>query len=212
MLDQITLLIIQIQVVTLSGALAPGPLTTAVVGSGLRSGWRAGFYAALGHLAVELPLILIIGLGVTSFLENITLQFILLISGSMALFYFGYLQIRYSKKPLDAGTSDRHPLLIGALFSLLNPYFIMWWLTIGGVLIFKWIDLLGYNISIIPFYVSHVWMDFAWLALISLLAGKGVEKLRWEYISILNIILGGILILFGLMFVYNAISLIRRGT
>lgn len=201
--SRIAFLIFQVQIITISGALAPGPLTMATIGSGFKYGWKAGFYTAVGHVVVEFPLVMLIGLGIASILNNLLLQFILLFGGSSALFYFGYIQVRYSNKPLKAEFIHHHPTLIGAVFSLFNPYFIMWWLAVGGVLIYNWINLLGYT-TLTLFYITHVWMDFAWLILLSYLASAGIKRLKSPIVKGLNIILGVILFVFGILFLHDA--------
>jgi threonine/homoserine/homoserine lactone efflux protein len=52
--------------ISLSGAMAPGPITAAIPAVGTRSR-HAGVLVALGHLAVELPLILLLVAGIGKF-------------------------------------------------------------------------------------------------------------------------------------------------
>ncbi|MEM1673049.1 MAG: LysE family transporter, partial [Archaeoglobaceae archaeon] len=100
--------------VSASGALAPGPLLFATMNVSLRAGRYAGFMAALGHMAFELPLILAITFGIWSFIQDPGTSFMIGIVGSAALVAFGLLQIRSSIKSFsgnDPGSSGQIPLL-----------------------------------------------------------------------------------------------------
>ncbi len=55
--------------ISLSGVMAPGPITAATLAAGARSR-HAGAMIALGHAVVEMPLILLLVVGVGSFLES----------------------------------------------------------------------------------------------------------------------------------------------
>ncbi len=206
-LTEIALLIIQIQVITASGALSPGPLTAATLGSGVKYGFKGGLLIAFGHMIIEFPMVILLGLGTISIFNNIYIHAILMIIGSSALFYFGYMQMK-SSDISSRGYIGYNPILIGSALSLFNIHFIVWWLTIGSILIFKWIELLGF--ATIPlFYILHVWMDYLWLGILSHLAKLGVDKYGGSYIRIFNIIVGIILILFGIYFLVDALKTIQ---
>ncbi|MGC9071738.1 MAG: LysE family transporter, partial [Acidilobus sp.] len=66
------------------------------------------------------------------------------------------------------------PLMAGFLLTALNPFFLLWWLTVGLLLIEAASAMglvLGYSIM----YPSHVWMDYAWLAFVASM-GEGGRK------------------------------------
>ena len=74
----------------------------------------------------------------------------------------------------EAGTTAAiaKPLLMGAAVSIGNPYFILWWATVG-------LALLGGaarsgRVAVPVFYVGHILSDFVWYAFIaaSLVLGK----------------------------------------
>jgi len=62
------LLVVQTVVISLSGVIAPGPLTTTALAAGTRSR-HAGAHLALGHGVVELPLMLLILAGLGTLLK-----------------------------------------------------------------------------------------------------------------------------------------------
>ena len=75
-------------------------------------------------------------------------------------------------EPMKSG----NPLpLTGALLSLANPYWIIWWATIGlgYVLISGKLGLPG----ILAFFIGHILADLTWYAFVSLAVHKGRDIL-----------------------------------
>ena len=201
---EVSVLILEIQIVTASGALSPGPLTAATLGSGIKYGYKGGLLIAFGHMIIEFPLVILIGLGLMNILNDIYIHIILMLLGASALFYFGYIQIR-SSEDVSASYTGSNPMFIGLTLSLFNIYFLIWWASIGSLLIYSWIRIMGF--ATLPiFYILHVWMDFIWLAFISHLAKIGVDRCGGRHIKIINNILGSILFIFGGYFLLDALT------
>ena len=51
-------------VISITGVMAPGPLFTANIAYGIRGGIKSGFKMAIGHTIVEIPIVVIFGLGI----------------------------------------------------------------------------------------------------------------------------------------------------
>ncbi len=81
-------------VISASGVMAPGPLFAAAVSYGLRDGKRAGFKMAIGHTIVELPLVILLGIGVFSLESFPEFRTIISILGAITLFVFATIQIK----------------------------------------------------------------------------------------------------------------------
>ncbi len=204
-LNEVLLLILEIQIFTVSGALAPGPLSMATFGAGLKEGWKAGIFSATGHLIAELPIFYLIALGLLTVESVLEVRWLLLIVGGLFLIYLAIQHIRIDVEWFEARGDSRHPLLIGFIFSLFNPYFILWWVMIGSIFIYDTLKLLGFGF--LPLiYLTHVWMDYFWLTFLSILAGYGVKRFGGRIVRIVNIVLGFILLFFAGMFLYDAIS------
>ena len=88
---------------------------------------------------------------------------------------------------------DRGPLIVGIIFTAMNPFFVIWWLTVGLKLISDSIYLFGIIGGALVLFLFHIWMDYAWLALTAYLSSKGrsLFKMRTYYffITCINIIL-----------------------
>ena len=197
-------LIVEIVSLTSSGALSPGPLTFSAIVLGMKKGWKAGFLEAVGHTLFEFPLVLLIGVGSSHIINNELFLNIAGMIGGLALIIFSILLLQ-DLISLRRGDGERvlkisgGPILTGFLFTALNPYFIVWWTTVGLKLIID-IILAGGILFVIFLYPIHVWMDYLWLSLVSYLSSKG-RKLGVK-------IQAGILIIFIIILMYYGIKFI----
>jgi threonine/homoserine/homoserine lactone efflux protein len=183
----------------LTGALAPGPTLVAAVNSSLKSGWTAGPKVAMGHALVELFVFFLIVLGLATAAQQYS-RFIAVLGG-LALIAFGLLTVKGSKKAsLDAPTSNsaQNPYLAGVLTSAANPYFWIWWLSIGGAMVID--GLKGGLILASLFMIGHWGADFGWYTLVSASLDKGRSVLSEANYQRILALCGCFLIVFGLYY------------
>lgn len=197
--------------VTASGALAPGPLFFATITHGTKSGIRSGVAFAISHTVVEFTLIMLFALGLLTVASEPAVKTIIGILGGCVLIAFGILQIKNSflawQKPRETKVmSSQHLFLIGLAFTGLNPYFILWWLTVGAQLIILSLEFAGL-LGVIFMYICHVWMDYVWLTSLSFFAKKGTTVIGWMGYRIILGIFGGILLYFGFTFLLPALNI-----
>jgi len=193
-------------VVSASGALSPGPLTAATAALGAKRGWRAGLLAALGHAIAELPLVVLMGLGLFAVLESVAASSALALAGGSFLLLFGSLTLKDALKLESLDRAEvrnpyENPLLVGLTLSALNPFFIVWWLGIGAPLISEALGLWGLG-GIALMYVSHVWLDFAWLPAVAHLASLGRFNAR---------VLRALLLASAVAVMFFGISFLKKG-
>jgi threonine/homoserine/homoserine lactone efflux protein len=191
-------------VVTASGALAPGPLFFTNISHGVKSGAKGGLAFSVGHTIFELGLVMFLALTLQTVVNQPLIKLVVGVAGGAALLVFGFLQIREaltseSTVTSKTGIRSKNPLFLGTLFTGLNPYFIIWWLTVGMTLIVDALALASFA-GVLLMYVSHVWMDYAWLIGTAYLAKKGTNLAGSQGYRVLMIIFGVILIDFGLRF------------
>jgi len=188
-------------VISASGVMSPGPLFAANVMYGLREGKISGIKMAMGHTIVEFPLILLLGVGFFSIESIPEIRTAITILGAAGLFVFAILQIRsVTKQKFNLETrSGQGPFVAGILLSALNPFFIIWWLTIGLVLISESIQNFGI-IGIVILFLFHIWMDYAWLFTIAAFSSKAKNYLSKRNFKIIIIGLSVVLIYFGIDF------------
>ena len=205
-MNQILEFAVTVIVISASGVMAPGPLFAANVSYGLRKGTRSGIKMAVGHTIVEFPLIILLGIGVFSLETFPEFRTVISIFGAITLFVFAALQIKtLLRKKEEIYSSSKHsPLITGIALSALNPFFIIWWATIGFKLISDAILIWAFSGILVVFFL-HIWMDFAWLGGISFLASKSSKILSNRNYKILMIGLSLILVYFGITFLVDVI-------
>ena len=191
-------------VISASGVMSPGPLFAANVMYGLREGKISGIKMAVGHTIVEFPLILLLGIGYFSIESIPEIRTIITILGAIGLFGFAILQIRsVTKQEFSLETkSGQGPFMAGILLSALNPFFIIWWLTIGLILISESLQNFGI-IGIVILFLFHIWMDYAWLFTIAIFSSKAKNYLSKRNFKIIIIGLSVVLIYFGISFLFK---------
>jgi threonine/homoserine/homoserine lactone efflux protein len=169
--------------VALSGALMPGPLLTVTVGEAARRGFWAGPLIIVGHALLELALVLLLlaGLGVWLHRPAVLGTVGLVGAGMLGWMGVGLLKAsRHSHLELEGnGEAGMHPVVAGVLMSVANPYWLLWWLTIGlGYVMFS----IEYGLlGVALFYLGHILADFAWYTLVSGAVAQGRRFLSDRY-------------------------------
>ena len=122
-------------IVALSGALMPGPLLTVTVGEAARRGFWAGPLIIVGHALLELGLVLLLLVGLGAWLNQPLILGTVGVLGAGMLGWMGFMTLKASRQgrlEFDAkDDSGLNPVLAGVLMSAANPYWLLWWLTIG---------------------------------------------------------------------------------
>ena len=200
--------VVTIVVVTASGALAPGPLFFATISHGSKHGAKSGLIFSIAHTVVEFSLIMLFALGLLTVASEPVVKQVIGIAGGNVLIAFGLIQIRGSIifKPEDLKkphSSYRHLFLIGLAFTGLNPYFILWWLTVGGQLIIIALEFAAL-LGVVFMFICHVWMDYAWLTGVAYFSKKGTDIMGLKWYRPLMAVFGVALIYFGVTFILEA--------
>jgi len=76
--------------ISLSGALSPGPLTALSISEGARAGRWSGTRLALGHGLVEIPLVFAIAYGLGAWLRQPLVGGLIGLVGAAVLLWMGY--------------------------------------------------------------------------------------------------------------------------
>ncbi len=187
--------------VTPSGALSPGPLTTATVALGVRGGgWRTGFKVALGHMLVELPFValLCVAFRRIEYMLRGPLGEAMNILAFMFIVYFAALLLKDAYRGAGGEASKgfgRNPIVVGAALTGFNVFFLLWWVTVGLAIIRSAVEsgIIGFTVM----YVSHVWIDYAWPALLAEAGSRSAMITGGKGYRILLTTLAVILIIFG---------------
>ncbi len=199
-------------VLALSGALMPGPLLTVTISESVKKGPWVGPMVILGHGLLELGLVILIILGLGPYLKGPLVTSCVALVGGLVLVFMGYSMFKESgsislpgeKEETCCNTPIRTygPFLLGIVMSISNPYWLIWWVTIG----------LGYLTSamqmglsgIASFFLGHVTADLVWYSAVSTAICKGRRVMST---TIYQAILKGCaacLLVFGVWFIYSA--------
>jgi threonine/homoserine/homoserine lactone efflux protein len=188
----------------LTGAMAPGPLLTITIGESARRGGIVGPMVVLGHGMLELSLLFLIVFGLGNILHNELIFSIIAFVGGFILIYMGCGTIKglkhYQLQNAPAGQQKGfHPIISGIVVSLSNPYWFIWWITIGmGYVMFA----RGLGIKgIFAFFTGHILSDLLWYSFISYSIQFGGKFLSMKAIKAILLACSMFLILFGGFFI-----------
>jgi threonine/homoserine/homoserine lactone efflux protein len=196
----------------LTGAMAPGPLLTITIGESARRGGIVGPLVVLGHGILEFTLLVVIILGAANLLTSPVVYSFVAICGGFVLIYMGYGIIKNIKNyslvpPPEKGKQGLHPVLIGVVVSLSNPYWFIWWITIGmGYIMFA--GNLGVA-GILIFFAGHILSDLVWYSFISYGIQFGGRHVSLRAIKSVLFACSMFLIIFGLLFIIKGYNFIR---
>jgi threonine/homoserine/homoserine lactone efflux protein len=203
------LFLVQVFVVSLSGALQPGPVTATAISLGARNRW-AGTLLAFGHGIVEFPLMVLIVLGLGDFFQKTAVKIFIGAAGGVVLLFMAYNMFktaRHAVATAQAGPGAR-PILAGIVLTASNPYFLVWWTTVG----------LGFALTatnfglhaFVLFAIVHWLVDFAWVTMLSFASFHGKTLLGPKSLEITLKLCAAVMLVFGLFFLYSSLTLLIK--
>ena len=163
-------------IVALSGALMPGPLFTVTVSESSRRGPVAGPLLIAGHGILELALVAALMLGVGPLLKKEPVFVVTALAGSAVLLWMAGGMLRsLPQLSLTVDGTKRSArgnlVLAGILLSLANPYWTVWWVSIGLGYITHSMKLGLFGVA--AFFSGHILADLAWYSFVSMAVCKG---------------------------------------
>src|SRR4030095_11034620 len=135
----------EVVLLSASGVLSPGPLFLMNLVYGTKQGYQTGLKIASSHAMIEFPLIVILTISFFQLTNTPAVTYnlnVLGLVGGTSIIIFAIIQIinitrKEKRKNLFNNSNPRvpfivdKPVLLGIIFSALNPFFIAWWLTVG---------------------------------------------------------------------------------
>jgi len=199
-------ILLSVVVISFSGVMMPGPMTAVTLAKSYKSPW-AGTQIALGHAVIEVPMILLIYFGFAQFFQNDIVRLVLSVLGSGMIIWLGISMFRARVEVTQKGKDlPYNSFTAGILTSVFNPFFLLWWATIGGMLIMRILDF-G-TVGLIVFIIVHWSCDLVWLSLFSTVVYRthalwGRKLQEWLFIACSLLLVG-----FGLWFLISGIQLV----
>jgi threonine/homoserine/homoserine lactone efflux protein len=192
--------------ISLAGAISPGPIMVVTLAKGMEDP-RAGFKIALGHVLIDTPMILLIYFGLGEFFQDSLLQFALSILGGGVFIWMGFALFRARAHIVQSTTGLRYnAFTLGILTTVLNPMFLLWWATIGTLLIAQ---IYSYGITgLVAFILAVEIPNLVVYSVASVLAYRsrplwGPNLQRWLFMAF-----GVLLASFGVWFLVNGIQIL----
>lgn len=196
-----------------SGAMMPGPMLGVTIEGSLKKGAKAGPVVVLGHGALEFMLVMAMALGLKDFFASPRVAGMIGLIGGAFLMWMGFDMAKSAVRntvSIQNGAKGRFEVqnlaLAGALVSITNPYFIMWWATTGMEMI-RQAYVLGWW-GVMFFYIGHILSDFTWYSAVSIGIARGKKILSNNLYRWIIFALGLFLIGFSLYFIYGGIKML----
>ena len=199
-------LLLAVTAISLTGVMAPGPVTAVTITKGaVRK--ESGVLLALGHGIVEMPMIALIALGFAAVVTVPGVKAIVGLLGGGVLVWMGAGMFRTKVEAFDARRDpSRGCLLAGLTATAANPYWFVWWATVGATLVARasaW-GLVG----LAAFALTHWLCDLGWLSFLSW--GVFTSRRFWTpavHRGVL-VVCGSVMVGFGVWFIISGIRLL----
>jgi threonine/homoserine/homoserine lactone efflux protein len=200
-------------IVGFSGAIVPGPMFVVVLTQSSSKGIWASFFISLGHSILELLILILFLIGILKFADNPVFVRVIGVLGGVALLYIAsdILYKNFKKKiSIDLNNMDLAKMkkksnlfniFQGALTSAANPYWLIWWLTIGSAFLLKSRSF-GYP-GIASFYFGHISADFIWYMFVGILISKGRRFISMKVYRIIMLLCSLFLVYLGIKFIID---------
>jgi threonine/homoserine/homoserine lactone efflux protein len=193
-----------------SGAIVPGPMLTVSITESFKKGYKAGTSVVFGHVAAEAGMVVLLGLGLSQLIgAKAPFVAICIIGGAVLVFMGVNLIMRgRSKAPIQATAEKRTfaygPVYGGLITSLSNPYFFLWWFTVGAAFAFEGLRLAGL-VGLAAFLIGHWASDFSWYGFVSFCTDRGAAIAGDRAYQVVLLSCGVFLSILGLGFVCNGL-------
>ena len=179
----------------------PGPLTAATVARGYYDK-NAGLLIGVGHGIVEIPIIALIYFGFASYLAIPIVKQAAGVAGGLLLIIMGGMIFLTFKKPVGGSVAlPYNSLVTGIVMTGGNPYFFLWWATIGVALVAGAVSFGIY--ALILFTIIHLSCDIVWEQFISMTMFRTRHLWTPRVQQIVFGICAAVLIGFGVWFVVS---------
>jgi len=188
--------------IAFSGAIVPGPVLTVAVSETAKRGFIAGPLIVCGHGILEVVLIALVVMGLSDAMQNEVFLGIAGGFGGVFLLWLSFDMLRslgqMSGEFEGGATVWGGPVMAGILTSAANPYWIIWWVTVGlsYIVISMKFGLIGLTV----FFVGHILADLLWYSFISFLVSSGKRHLSSGIYKVITGVCALLLLFFGLYF------------
>jgi threonine/homoserine/homoserine lactone efflux protein len=203
--SSLPLFLASVMLISLTGVMMPGPVTALTITRGIRRR-EAGALIAVGHGIIEALIILFIYLGFARFFRLPIVTISIGLAGGLFLLWMGF-QMFMNRNKLDDQQKQlsHNSVVAGLTLTAVNPYFFLWWATIGTALLAS-ARSFGSG-GVLAMGVTHWLCDFSWLFLLSFVVFKSRQLWTYNVHKVVFSVCSALLASFGVWFLYSAIHL-----
>lgn len=199
----------------LSGAVMPGPLLAFTISKVPAHGGWAGPRIILGHMILEMTFVTLLALGLATYFQSVWVTIIIGLVGGITMLVMGIKMIVDSKDlRLDiaaGGDPNAKGVIAGGIFiSLANPYWTIWWTTIGLSCVICALGMHWKWAALAAFFVGHILSDFAWYSFISFGLHRGKRLMSDRIYRNLIRVCAVAMVGFGIWFFVTGINKYRE--
>jgi len=204
--------------ISLSGALSPGPLTAMAISEGARAGRWSGARLALGHGLVEIPLVFGIAYGLGAWLRQPLVSGLIGLVGAGVLLWMGYgltvgawsgrMRLYGGEGPAPGALRFGH-VPGGMALTIFNQYWAIWWASVGALYVGRVSVLDSGLLAIGGLAFTHWLTDLGWLGGLSLVAGSGSGSIGERGYRAVLLACGVFLLAFGVYMAWSGIGFLR---
>jgi len=198
-----------------SGALMPGPLLGLTIDVGIKKGAKGGLLLGIGHALLELITVILLMIGLKEFIASPIVSGIIGMVGGLVLLLMGldmFISAYKNKVSLEDLKTGEHkysgPKLIikGITVSISNPYFILWWASIGMALLLDSLKVGIVGIALV--YIGHILSDISWFTFVAFSMSKSKKLMSPRVYRGLIMSLGIFVSGFAIYFINSGIRFI----
>ena len=205
-------------IVGFSGALMPGPLLTVVISGSARRGFWEGPALVLGHAVAEVLIVAALAVGLSRLLKRNLVAGLIGLLGGAFLLWMGFDIVRsawWGTVSLEQTTGAQAglqfgPIITGIVVSISNPYWVLWWATVGASYVA--LSLAQGPVGLGSFYFGHILSDLSWYSLVALLIAKGKTLLSQPVYRLILLVCGFFLMALSIYFICSGIRFLRGKT
>lgn len=198
-----------------SGAMMPGPLLTVVISESARWGFIRGLLLVLGHAVAELFIVVALSRGLNKLLKRNLVAGLIGVVGGAFLLWMGYSiaesawrgTLSLNLASGREGGVRLGPIVTGILVSVSNPYWLLWWATVGASYVL--LSLKHGPLGLGGFYIGHISSDLSWYSLVAFVVSSGKEILSQSIYRGVLLVCSLFLIALSLYFIYSGIDFLR---
>jgi len=190
----------------------PGPVMTVTIAHAIKRGHSAGPLVSLGHGLVEASLVVALALGLSRLFQLPLVSGIVGVAGGLSLLYMGTSMIR-SPAPAIL-TTDRTTgrgmgsVAAGALTSVSNPYWVLWWATAGATFLMTSLQYGAAGVA--AFYAGHFMADLGWLSAVGSAVATGRKLITPRIYRGILAVCGAFLLALGIYFLVSGVESLRQ--